>query len=92
MKWEKPHTTGKRQKKMPGRLAEALLYFADNIFKSDEYEMILSRQELGEMTNMAKECVVRILKELEESGVIYSDASKIKILDKNKLIFISNRG
>jgi CRP/FNR family transcriptional regulator len=80
------------QKKMPGRLAEALLYFANDIFKSDEYEMILSRQELGEMTNMAKECVVRLLKELEESGVIYSDASKIKILDKEKLILISNRG
>jgi CRP/FNR family transcriptional regulator len=80
------------QKKMPGRLAEALIYFADDIFKSDEYEMILSRQELGEMTNMAKESVVRILKEFEESGVIYSDASKIKILDKDKLIFISNRG
>jgi len=80
------------QKKMPGRLAEALIYFADDIFKSDEYEMILSRQELGEMTNMAKESVVRILKELEESGVIYSDASKIKILDKEKLNFISNRG
>lgn len=80
------------QKKMPGRLAEVLLYFSDVIFKNDEYEMILSRQELGEMTNMAKECVVRILKELEVSGVIYSDSSKIKILDKNKLIQISLKG
>lgn len=55
-------------------------------------EICTSRQELGEMTNMAKESVVRILKELKESGVIHSDASKIKILDKDKLIFISNRG
>jgi CRP-like cAMP-binding protein len=55
-------------------------------------EICTSLQELGEMTNMAKESVVRILKELKESGVIYSDASKIKILDKDKLIFISNRG
>src|SRR5450759_3419462 len=60
------------QKKMPGRLADALLYFSDEVFRSEDYEMILSRQELGEMTNMAKECVVRILKELEDSGVIYS--------------------
>ena len=59
------------QKKMPGRLAETLIYFSDEVFKTDEYEMILSRQELGEMTNMAKESVVRILKELEDSGVIY---------------------
>jgi CRP/FNR family transcriptional regulator, polysaccharide utilization system transcription regulator len=80
------------QKKMPGRLADALLYFSDQVFHKDEYEMILSRQELGEMTNMAKECVVRILKELEDSGVIYSDSSKIKILDREKLIQISAKG
>ena len=80
------------QKKMHGRLAEGLLYFADIVFKSDEYEMILSRQELGEMTNMAKECVVRILKELEDSKVIYSDSSKIRILDREKLIRISEKG
>ena len=80
------------QKKMHGRLADALLYFSDVVFNTDEYEMILSRQELGEMTNMAKECVVRILKELEDSGVIYSDSSKIKILNREKLIQISVKG
>lgn len=80
------------QKRMSGRLAEILLYFSDEVFKSDEYEMILSRQELGDMTTMAKECVVRILKELEDSGVIYSDSSKIKILDREKLIQISLKG
>jgi len=80
------------QKRMPGRLADALLYFADEVFFSDEYEMILSRQEMGEMTNMAKECVVRILKELEDIGVIYSDTSQIKILDRERLVQISERG
>ena len=80
------------QKKMHGRLADTLLYFSDVIFNSDEYEMIISRQELGEMSNMAKECVVRILKELENSGVIYSDSSKIKILDREKLNQISIKG
>ena len=80
------------QKRMSGRLAEILLYFSDEVFHKDEYEMILSRQELGEMTNMAKECVVRIFKELEDSGVIYSDSAKIKILDKERLIQISEKG
>ncbi len=80
------------QKRMQGRLAETLLYFSNEVFQKDEYEMILSRQELGEMTNMAKECVVRILKELEDEGVIYSDSSKIRILDKEKLIQISENG
>jgi CRP/FNR family transcriptional regulator, polysaccharide utilization system transcription regulator len=80
------------QKRMSGRVADVLLYFSDEVFDNDEYEMILSRQELGEMTSMAKECVVRILKELEDSGVVYSDSSKIKILDRKKLISISENG
>jgi CRP-like cAMP-binding protein len=80
------------QKRMSGRVADALLYFSDEIFRSNEYEMIFSRQEMGEMTSMAKECVVRILKEFEDSGVVYSDSSKIKILDREKLIQISEKG
>lgn len=80
------------QKRMSGRLAEILLYFSDEIFHKDEYEMLLSRQELGEMATMAKECVVRILKEFEDSGIIYSNSSKIKILDREKLLMISEKG
>lgn len=80
------------QKKMPGRLAEAILFFSDEVYKSDVFDMILSRQEIGDMTNMAKESVVRILKELENSGVIRSECSKITILDKEKLRVISERG
>lgn len=80
------------QKKMPGRLAEVLLYFSDEIFHSDEFAMILSRQELGEMTNMAKESVVRILSEMENSGVLSSGQSGIRILDKEKLRLISEKG
>jgi CRP-like cAMP-binding protein len=80
------------QKKMPGRLADTLLYFADEVFEKNEFEMILSRQELGDFSNMAKECVVRILKDFENSGVIHSESSKIKILDKNKLTLIAERG
>jgi len=80
------------QKKMPGRIAEAILFLADVVFRSDEFDPILSRQELGEMTNIAKESVVRILKELENTGVINSTHSKIKILDREKLRVISERG
>jgi CRP-like cAMP-binding protein len=80
------------RKKMPGRLADAILFFANDVYKSDEFDMILSRKEMGEMTNMAKECVVRILKELESSGVIKATCSKIKILDREKLRLIAERG
>jgi CRP-like cAMP-binding protein len=80
------------QKKMPGRLAEALLYLAEEVFHSDEYRMVLTRKELGEMTNMAKESVIRIMREMEESGVISTKSSEIRILDKDKLRLISEKG
>jgi CRP/FNR family transcriptional regulator len=80
------------QKRMSGRLADILLYLADKVYRSDEYEMILSRQELGELATMAKECVVRILREFEDSGIINSESSRIKILDKEKLIMVSEKG
>lgn len=80
------------QKKMHGRLAEALLYFADSIFRSDEFEMVLSRQELGEMTNMAKESVVRIIGEFENENIIHATPRSVKILNREKLLVISEKG
>lgn len=79
-------------KKMPGRLADTLLYFAGELYMADEFEMILSRQELGEMTNMARESVVRILGEFEEAGILKSETNRIRILDRDKLRLISERG
>ena len=79
-------------KKMAGRLADALLFFSDELFGSDEFEMLLSRQELGEMTNMAKECVVRIIKDFEDDGLVSSSSSGIRILDKKRITELSEKG
>lgn len=79
-------------KKMAGRLADALLFFSDELFGSDEFEMLLSRQELGDMTNMAKECVVRIFKEFEDDGLVSSVSSRISLLNKKRISEISEKG
>jgi CRP-like cAMP-binding protein len=80
------------QKRMHGRLAETILMFADEIFGSDEFEMLLSRQEIGDMTNMAKESVVRILKELESEGIIDAGCPRMRIIDKERLRIIADKG
>lgn len=79
-------------KKMRGRLAETLLYLADDIFSSDEFDILLSRQELGEMASMAKESVVRIMKEFSLDGIISYRSSRLKITDRQKLVSISGEG
>lgn len=80
------------QKKMPGRVAEVLLYLADVVFKKDKFTMILTRQELADMAAMAKESVVRILKEFSEEGIISTGCPEFEILDKKKLIMICENG
>ncbi|MEE4115291.1 MAG: Crp/Fnr family transcriptional regulator [Marinilabiliaceae bacterium] len=80
------------QKKMPGRVAEVLLYLADRVFKKDKFTMILTRQELADMAAMAKESVVRILKEFSDEGIISTGCPEFEIHDKKKLIMICENG
>lgn len=80
------------QKKMHGRLSDGLLYLSDNLFNADQFNCIITRQELGEFTNMTKESVVRILHEFDKEGIIEINNSDIKILDKKRLEQISFSG
>ncbi|MFN8257225.1 MAG: Crp/Fnr family transcriptional regulator [Bacteroidales bacterium] len=73
------------QKRMHGRLAEGLIFLSDQIFEADRFENILSRQELGELTNMTKESVVRVLKEFNDENIIRVTSDHLEILDKPKL-------
>ena len=73
------------QKQMYGRVAEALLYLSDSIYKRDEFIMDLSRQELAEFTGMSKESVSRIFKEFKEDGMITISGKSIKLNNKKRL-------
>ena len=80
------------QKYMPGRVADTLLYFKDEVFKSDNFTVPLTRTELAEMSNMTKESFVRILNSFKESKVINSKGNEIEILDPDQLTSISKNG
>jgi len=80
------------QKKMPGRVAEVLLYLANDVFKSDQFSPLLTRQELADMAGMAKESIVRILKDFSDEGIICSECPDIIIYKKDKLQMISDNG
>ncbi|MDT8400091.1 MAG: Crp/Fnr family transcriptional regulator [Bacteroidales bacterium] len=80
------------QKKMPGRVAEILLYLANEVFCSDEFKPLLTRHEMADMAGMAKESIVRILKDFSNEGIICSDCPEIKILKKETLEMISENG
>lgn len=79
-------------KYMPGRVADTLLYLKNNIFETNPYDFILSKQELADMSGMTKESFIRSLKEFEDSGLIHHSRNTIEILKENELIEISKNG
>lgn len=80
------------QKQIPGRMADALLYLSESIFENDVFEMMLSRQELAELSAMSKDSSVKILRQFQEEGIIRITASSLEILNKEALIRMSKTG
>lgn len=79
-------------KHMHGKLAETLLYLANDIYNSDQFETRLTRQDLADMSAMTKESTIRILKEFKEEGIIEFSTTWFNILKKNSLLKISKTG
>ena len=75
-----------------GRMADILLCLASRIYKNDEFELLLSRKELADLTGMSTESVIRILKKFREEELIQVAGKKYRILNPYKLQQISAHG
>ena len=73
------------QKDLRSRAAELLIDLSDNVYKSKKFEIELSRSELAELTNMAVENIVRVLKEFDSLNLISLNGKNIEIIDYEKL-------
>jgi CRP/FNR family transcriptional regulator len=79
-------------KYMPGRVADTLLYLKNEIYLSNPFQFILTKQELAEMSGMTKESFIRNLKEFEDSGIINHSRNSINVIKEQDLIEISKNG
>jgi CRP-like cAMP-binding protein len=80
------------QKYAPGRIADTLLYLKNEIFRSNPFTAPLTRQELAEMSNLARENFIRGLKEFEDSDIIAVRRNTFEILKEDILLEISKNG
>ncbi|MEI8087377.1 MAG: Crp/Fnr family transcriptional regulator [Paludibacter sp.] len=80
------------QKLIRGNMADALLEFANNIFKSDTYTLPLSQAELANLIDTSRESVSRVLTEFDKDGIIQMTGKQIEILKKESLKLISQNG
>jgi CRP/FNR family transcriptional regulator len=75
-----------------GRMADILLCLSNRIFKTDQFELPLSRKDLADLSGMQPETAVRLLKKFNDEGLIKSDGRNIILLDKERLKSISEKG
>jgi len=80
------------QKQLHGRLADILLCLSNRIFKSKSFDLPLSRADLGDLTGMSTESVIRMMKEFKDDGLIEMNCKQIKLLDIDRLERISEFG
>lgn len=80
------------QKQLHGRLADILLCLSNRIFKSTSFELPLSRADLGDLTGMSTESVIRMMKEFKDDGLIGMHCKNVELLDVSRLERISEFG
>lgn len=78
------------RKQAHGRVADVLLCLSEQVYKSREIRLNLSRNDLADLTGLSAESLIRILKEFKEDGIILLRAKNLKILDYQALERISN--
>ncbi len=80
------------RKQSYGRLADILLCLSARIYKTDSFELLLSRKEIAELSGLSREKVIRVFKEFKESNLIEINGKTLKILDVAGLQKISDHG
>ena len=80
------------RKQLHGRLADILLCLSQRIFKSQAFDLPLSRNDLGELTSMSTESVIRIMKEFKDDHLIKVSGKRIEIVNYEKMQKISEVG
>ena len=75
-----------------GRMADIILCLAQRIFKENEFDLLLTRKEIGELAGMSTESVIRILKRFQEEKFITIDGKSFVINDPEALQKISELG
>jgi CRP-like cAMP-binding protein len=85
------HLVTMTQKTVKQRLAETLVYLLDTFGTNPDKSLNikLSREELAGIVGTATESCIRLLSDLNKSGIIELSGKKIIISDRNKLLQLS---
>lgn len=79
-------------KQLPGRVSDIILYFAQDIYKSNTFNIPLTRQELAELAGTTKESLIRTLSEFNHDKIISLNRNTLSIISLNIIQTLSRLG
>lgn len=74
-----------KHRRLYGRIAYILIFFSEKIYKTNVFELPVSRKEIAEFIGMTTENVIRTLSELRKDGIIKIYGKTIEIVDMERL-------
>lgn len=80
------------QQQLPGRLANTISYFANEVYDENPFTLNLTQSEIAALIGTSRESVSRILKEFQEMGIIALKHNVLTILNEKKLEEIKQKG
>ncbi len=80
------------QRNARGRVADAFLYLAKNVFESNAFTVNLSKLELAEMAGISKESFYKILNEFEADNLVRLKGNNCELLNRERLETIRENG
>jgi CRP/FNR family transcriptional regulator len=81
-----------RQKNLIGRVAYILLYFTNEIYNSQVFDLPVSRKEIADYIGMSTANVIRTLSDFKKEGIIRVFGKTIEVIDKSRLETMSRIG
>ncbi|HUS86548.1 MAG TPA: Crp/Fnr family transcriptional regulator [Bacteroidales bacterium] len=79
-------------KQLPGRVADLIRYFSEDVFRNNEFSVPLTRQEMAELIGTTKESLIRTLNEFKHDKIIDLEGKYIRILSPELIILLSELG
>jgi len=80
------------QKKIYGRVADAILYFSKIIYEANQFELPFSRQEFADLIGVSRESATRVLMKFRSEGIISLKGRSITVKNMDLLEQISQKG
>lgn len=67
------------------KLADTLLFLADKVFLSDRFDLLLTRVELAQLTNISRENTIKALSAFHREGIIRLNGRIVEIIKRDEL-------